>query len=184
MMETLSGRTENLSADKRALLEERLRRAEAEVSTPRTIQPRKDPGSLVPASFAQERLWFLDQMNPGNLAQRLAAAVDLSGEVDLASLEAAYNEVVRRHEILRTSFVRVDGSLMQSVHEPERVTIGLAEMGGATSVEPARLIQKLTAEEVGRPFDLERGPLARLTAIRISPQKHVLVLVMHHIIGD
>src|SRR5215212_2808233 len=162
----------NLSAlDRRILLDQLLRR---KASEPKHF----------PASFAQERLWFLDQLQPGSSTYNVPAVLPLNFPVNLAALEQSLNEIVRRHEVLRTTFAMVDGQPMQVIAPVLPIGLRVVELWQLP--EPARQVQmqQLMAEEMQRPFDLSRGPMLRATVLRLGPVEHVLVLTMHHIVSD
>jgi acyl carrier protein len=136
-------------------------------------------------SLAQERLWFLDQMNPGGASYNMPAAVRLTGVLDLRALEEAFAEVARRHEILRTSFPSVDGKPVQRIGEERRPELRLVELDAAVAGdEPLAFVRRLARQEAQRPFDIAAGPLLRLTLLRLTPGDHVLLVTMHHIISD
>jgi amino acid adenylation domain-containing protein/non-ribosomal peptide synthase protein (TIGR01720 family) len=125
-------------------------------------------------SFNQQRLWFLDQFEPGGSEYVAPTALRLRGPLDRAALDRALTGLVARHESLRTTFDEVDGQGVQIVHEPYEVRVQLGE-------EP--LDQVLLAES-NTPFDLHRGPLLRTRLVRLAPDEHVLVLTLHHIVTD
>ncbi len=130
-----------------------------------------------PASFAQERLWFLDRLSPGTAAYNLPAALRLRGALDADALERALGALVRRHEALRTAFREVDGAPVQVV----------APFGGFTlPVEPCTeaALGARVAEWAAEPFDLAKGPLFRARLLRIADADHALLLCLHHAVGD
>ncbi len=128
----------------------------------------------MPLSFAQERLWFLDQLEPGNAAYNMAGAIRLRGAVDVQALRLAFDRVVDRHETLRTVFPTIDG---RSHAAPASHRPVLHEVDGVA-------VDAFLAEEQARPFSLGDGPLIRATVIRVSPVETVLAVTMHHIISD
>jgi len=132
-----------------------------------------------PLSFAQQRLWFLDQLEPGGL-YNVGEALRLTGDLDVPALSRALDAIVARHEALRTTYRSVDGEPMQIVNPPAPVSFPLVDLAGADPDEVRRRVD----EEVGRPFDLLRDPMLRALLIRESPTSHVLVLSMHHIATD
>jgi amino acid adenylation domain-containing protein len=144
------------------------------------------PGGL-PLSFAQGRLWFLDQLAPGSAAYNLPFPLRLSGTLAPAVLARALSEVVRRHEALRTTFAEVAGEPRQIIAAPQPVPLplvdlsGLAPAGGTTCHAEAR---RLLREEIGRPFDLVTGPLLRTPLLRLGAEEHWLLLTVHHIVTD
>jgi amino acid adenylation domain-containing protein/non-ribosomal peptide synthase protein (TIGR01720 family) len=133
-------------------------------------------------SFAQARLWFLDQLGSG-IAYNLARALHLEGRLDVSALEAALSEMVRRHEALRTTFPSVDGRAVQVVQPPFPVSLPIHDLTerGAAALEEAR---RLGAADALRPFDLGQGPLLRGRLYRVRDDEHVLSLTMHHIVFD
>jgi amino acid adenylation domain-containing protein len=137
-----------------------------------------------PASFAQQRLWFLDQLEPGTAAYNLVRAFRISGPLDVPALSLAVEAVVKRHESLRTVFDSVDGNTRQIVLSDVQVTIPVLDLAGIPhdTREPEAL--RIASEEGKKPFDLTRGPLFRAVLIRLGPDQYLLVLVMHHIITD
>jgi hypothetical protein len=138
----------------------------------------------IPLSFAQQRLWFLDQLAPGSHLYNLSKAVRLSGELNVGALEATLGEIVRRHELLRTSFPVVDGQPVQHIAPPGGLSLPVRDLSGLADDERDAEIARLSTEEAGRPFDLARGPLLRVTLLRLSEEEHVALFTMHHIISD
>ncbi|MEU8271607.1 amino acid adenylation domain-containing protein [Sphaerisporangium sp. NPDC049002] len=174
MTEQLSERAVTLTADKRALLSQRLRSRAAST----TVRPRA-AGTEPPPSSGQERLWFMEQFAPGNVAYTLPVAMRLRGELEVALLEKALTALVTRHEALRTRFPTTqDGQPRVVVDEPGPVTLKITE-----SETPERAAE-IVGEEAIRPFDLAADALLRASLIRIGPDDHVLLLVVHHIVSD
>src|SRR5437773_799134 len=136
----------------------------------------------LPASFAQKRLWFLDQWEPG--VYHITMAVRLTGQLNVPALEEALREVVRRHEALRTSFRIVDGNLFQVI--APRMPFALTVVDLQKFPEDVRRVKlrRLVREDIGRPFDLRQGPVLRATLLQLGEQEHALLLTMHHIISD
>ncbi|MFE3502639.1 amino acid adenylation domain-containing protein [Kitasatospora sp. NPDC059160] len=145
-----------------------------------TVRREERTGSA-PLSYAQERLWFLDRMDPGNTAYTVPVALHLRGELDRAALARALDRLVDRHEILRTRFTEgPDGAPVQVVDPRGELPLTPVDAAGW---DDARLSEALHREAY-RPFDLARGPLARASLLRRGPQEHVLLLTMHHIVTD
>jgi amino acid adenylation domain-containing protein len=142
----------------------------------------------LPASFAQERLWFLDQLAPGNPAYNIAGGMRLIGELDVAVLAAGLARIVERHEALRTTFGTVAGEGRPvQVIGPARAALPVIDLGGLRGEARAGEAERLAREEAARPFDLARGPLLRCTLLRTgSPgdAEHRLLITLHHIVGD
>ncbi|HVH14059.1 MAG TPA: amino acid adenylation domain-containing protein, partial [Longimicrobium sp.] len=168
-----------LSAAKRALLEARLKGAQR----PSTLVRGTHEGDI-PLSFAQERLWLLDRLQPGNAAYNVHAALRLPGGIDEAVLERALGEVVRRHEALRTTF-RESGGIPVQVIEPFRAfVLPVEDLSGLPAAEREAEVARRAADDAGHPFDLATGPVFRGTLLRLGEAEHVLLLCMHHIASD
>jgi len=139
-------------------------------------------GSTLPLSFAQERLWFLDRLEPGTATYNVVREMRLRGPLDAAALAAALAEIVRRHEPLRTRFESVDGEPVQIVLPFTDLPLTVADL--STLPEAGREAARLAALEGRRPFDLRRGPLLRARLLRLASEEHVLLLGVHHIAFD
>lgn len=176
-----SGPSAHLSSAKKALLEQRLRGALSPAAP--AIPQRPDPGTA-PLSFAQERLWFRDRLEPGSPAYNRPVALRLSGELDVAILERALSEVVRRHQTLRASFPTMDGQPKQVFAPPRTVTIPVTPLEEWPDEEREDRARHLATEETQRPFDLAGGPLFRVSLMRLAPDEHLLLVVVHHIVFD
>ncbi|HEY0510454.1 MAG TPA: amino acid adenylation domain-containing protein [Thermoanaerobaculia bacterium] len=170
---TLSGFAERVAA--------RRRERSGLATTPVRRAPRDAPPSL---SYAQQRLWFLDQLSPGSSAYSIPAAVQLDLDLDPATLKRSLDEVVRRHEILRTTFVSVVGQPQQVIAETAEVDLPLRDLSGLAEEECEAEARRLALDESLRPFDLSRGPLLRVTLLRLGEGRHRLLLTLHHIISD
>jgi amino acid adenylation domain-containing protein/non-ribosomal peptide synthase protein (TIGR01720 family) len=145
--------------------------------------PRQEQTSSLPTSFAQQRLWVLDQLVPGNPFYNIFAALPLQLS-NAVLLERALNEIVRRHDTLRTTFTAVDGQPMQVVAQALTVRVPVLDLRALTVDERAQHIRQLAQEEARRPFDLARGPLLRATLLRQDEGNSILLLTMHHIVSD
>ncbi|MEY9927497.1 amino acid adenylation domain-containing protein/non-ribosomal peptide synthase protein (TIGR01720 family) [Catenulispora sp. GP43] len=140
--------------------------------------PRADRSVPLPLSFVQQRLWFLDQLRPGDSRYNSAVAVRFGGMLDRAALAEALSAVVARHEALRTTFEETDGRLAQIVRAAEPVPMPVHELTSSQSLETVLLA------EYSRPFDLRRGPLLRALLVRETDAAHVLLVTAHHIVTD
>jgi amino acid adenylation domain-containing protein len=140
--------------------------------------------NVVSIALNQQRLWFLDQLSPGSAAYNIHAAYALSGPLHPKALEQAFNEVVRRHDALRTTFVHVDAEAMQVIAPTLKLEMPIIELQGISEEERQTEARCLATEEARRPFDLAQGPLARMKLLRLAGQEHVLLVTMHHIISD
>jgi surfactin synthase thioesterase subunit len=175
----LQRRLAGLSPEKRALLEKRL----AAAVRPGSI-PRRSSGGPVPVSFSQRRLWFLDQMEPGNPAYNVFRGVALRGDLNVPALERSLGEIIRRHEILRTTFPMEDGEPVQCIHEPAPVALPVVDRSHVLAADHRAEAERIAAEVAAEPFDLSSDRLLKARLIRFSATEHILVLVMHHIAVD
>ncbi len=182
-MKDFSKRIADLSPEQRALLEARLKKKGLE---PPKIQeqaiPRRRSSEYLPLSFVQEQLWFLDQLQPGNANYNQYPAARLKGPLKVEALEQSLNEIVRRHEVFRTTFAAVEGQPLQVITPSLTIPLSLVDLRGVP--EPQREAQRVAIEEIQRPFDLARGPLIRASLLRLGEQEHVVLLLLHHIITD
>ncbi|HYV13327.1 MAG TPA: amino acid adenylation domain-containing protein, partial [Pyrinomonadaceae bacterium] len=137
-----------------------------------------------PLSFAQQRMWFINQLEPDNVAYNIPTEVTLKGELDVSALEQTINEVVRRHESLRTRFVSVDGQPMQLISPAETFSLPVLDLSEFSEEERKSRRERLANDEAQRPFDLAHDQLWRAHLLRLSADEHVLLFVMHHIISD
>jgi Condensation domain len=183
-MSDLSKRIASLSEEKRRRLTDLLRRHTNAAPTPPIGRVERGDASFFPLSFAQLRLWFLDQLEPGSAAYNVPVHMRLRGPLDPSILGRSLDEVVRRHESLRTSFECVGGEPWQLVHEDAPVALRLEDLSALPGVEREAEVSRLAAEEVWKPFDLTAAPLVRARLLRLGPEEHVFLLTMHHIITD
>ena len=166
-----------LSPEKQKLLSLLLKRKGADFNT-------------FPLSFSQKRLWFLDKLEPNSPAYNLFAAFQLTGDLNAAVFDKSLQEIVRRHESLRTTFMDIDGKPIQCVkpiHKIEKdnaIKLVFYDLSDIAPAQQDRFIQDLSTEEALRPFDLSKGPLLRAQIIRCNSYKHILLLTIHHIISD
>src|SRR5215471_17826159 len=137
-----------------------------------------------PLSFAQQRLWFLDQLEPGNAFYNMPQATRMVGQLDAEALRQAFNALVRRHEALRTTFRYEDDAPVQVINPAAEVELPLIDLSGLGAEEREHEARRLANEEGKRPFDLARGPLVRSALLRLGEADHVLLLTMHHIVSD
>jgi amino acid adenylation domain-containing protein len=143
--------------------------------------PRVPRDGPLPLSFAQQRLWFLDRLGTGT-GYNVPSAMRLSGRLDVGALGKALDEIVRRHEALRTTFPEVDGSGVQRIEEARPLPLPLHDLRGRT--DPGAEARRLAEEDAVERFDLARGPLLRAKLARIADAEHVLLLNVHHIVTD
>ncbi len=138
----------------------------------------------LPLSFAQMRLWFLDQMEPGSALYNIPTAVRLQGNLDIASLDKSLNKIIERHEVLRTTFMAIDGKPQQHIAPKLHLAVPVALLDHLPETEAVEEAEKIADTEAQTPFDLANGPLIRAKLIKIGLNDHVLVLTLHHIISD
>jgi len=143
-----------------------------------------DRNSGVPLSFAQQRLWVIDQLEPGSSAYNIPLAEHISGTLNVAALEQSFNELVRRHESLRTTFKISAGQLVQVINEPQRLRLEVTDLSRLPEAEREREAARESHEEAQQPFDLVHGPLLRVRLLKLDEEEHLLLLTMHHIVSD
>jgi amino acid adenylation domain-containing protein/non-ribosomal peptide synthase protein (TIGR01720 family) len=138
----------------------------------------------LPLSFAQERLWFLAQLDPGDRSYVIPSLLRLAGPLDRPALARALGALIERHELLRTTFVLAGGAPVQIVHPPSALELPEVDLSPLPAPERAGQMRREAMEEVGRPFDLATGPLLRATLFVLSADEQVLLLTLHHIVAD
>ncbi|HYP52459.1 MAG TPA: condensation domain-containing protein, partial [Pyrinomonadaceae bacterium] len=159
-----------------------LQRTSAGSVTPPVTRVARD--SELPLSYPQQRLWFLDQLEPDSPFYNVPTAVRMTGRLDAAALEESLRQVVRRHESLRTSFAVVEGRPVQVINEDAPVSLPVIDISHLSFDEREREARRLAREESRRPFSLTCAPLMRAVLVRLSEDEHVIVLTMHHIVSD
>ncbi|BAZ22951.1 amino acid adenylation domain-containing protein [Kalymmatonema gypsitolerans NIES-4073] len=147
------------------------------------IQPRTHSEQL-PLSWAQERLWFLNQLGGASATYNMPGAIRITGHLDLNAFQRALSEIVRRHEVLRTSFQTVNGTPIQVIHPQAIINIHVVELQQHSEKERETLLQQLAQQEAITPFDLEIAPLIRCSLLQLDATEFVLLLTMHHIVSD
>jgi amino acid adenylation domain-containing protein len=139
---------------------------------------------VFPASYAQQRMWLLDRLEPGAVTYNIPLAFRMKGVLDREALEKSINEIIRRHETLRTSFDEEAGNLNQVIHAEARLSLAVEEVHGTTASQIQHRVEEITSKEAATGFDLGKWPLIRARLLRLAEQEHLLILVMHHIISD
>jgi amino acid adenylation domain-containing protein len=156
---------------------------QADASALPPIVPRGEQREPARLSFAQQRLWFLDQLDQrAGAAYRIPLGVRLSGALDLDALHRALNRIIERHEALRTRFEVVNGQPVQCIAAHAPFVLARHDLGGAADVDAE--VARHTSDEAAEPFDLAVGPLVRGRLLRLSEREHVLLVTMHHIVSD
>ncbi len=159
------------------------RRGEEEEASLPPLRPVPRQG-LLPLSFPQQRLWFVDRLAPDNPTYNISSAFRLRGPLDPAALAGTLTAVVRRHEALRTRFVEVDGQPWQEIRPAAPFPLAQVDLGALPVERREAELARLGREEAVRPFDLRRGPLLRAGVVRLAAAEHVLLLTLHHIVSD
>ena len=137
-----------------------------------------------PLSFAQQRLWFLDQYEPDNILYNIPTAIRLNGALDVTALERSLNDVLNRHEALRTTFAVISARPVQVINEMQAVRLRVIELREGSLEEKEATAARFAAEQARKPFNLAEGPLLRVKLLRLAEEDHVLLVTMHHIISD
>ena len=143
-----------------------------------------DRSATLPLSFAQGRLWFLDQFEPGQAVYNMPLAVRLVGRLDVAALRATLNEIVRRHEALRTSFATIDGQPLQVIAAHQELDLLVTDLSSLPSDEREARARSLAHDEAQTAFDLSSGPLIRARLLGLDENDHVVLFTLHHIVSD
>jgi amino acid adenylation domain-containing protein len=138
----------------------------------------------LPLSFAQQRLWFLDQLEPQKAIYNYSSAVRLRGPLDLEALERTLTEIVRRHEVLRTTFQSIDGEVVQVISPPQPVKLEVVDITSWPEAHREAEARRRISEEAAQPFNLSDGPLLRFKLLKTDDEDHTIALTMHHIISD
>ena len=170
-MSDFSQRLRSLSPEKKALLVQELKK-------------KGNQFNFFPLSFAQQRLWLLDQLEPGNPSYNISTAIRFAGHLHVAALERSLHIIVQRHESLRTTFVTVQGQPVQMVTSSPKVSLPLIDLSGLNVSEREPEVQRQADRESLYSFDLAKGPLLRIKLFRLGETEHVAVLNIHHIVSD
>ena len=141
-----------------------------------------DRAENLPLSFAQQRMWFFDRLEPNSSAYNMAGAVRLNGQIHVVALEKTFSEIIRRHEVLRTNFLDRDGQTVVQIRTAADVNLRLIDIRGFS--HQADEIETLTTAEAQKPFDLTHDSLIRFTLIQVADTEYILLLTMHHIVSD
>src|SRR6476469_4140079 len=139
---------------------------------------------VFPTSFAQQRLWILDQLQPGNTVYNIAASVRITGRLNVDALRLSTQEIVRRHVSLRTTFGDQGGVPVQIISTSVHAPLPVVNLEGASENELEADFRHRAHTEAEQPFDLTQGPLVRTTLLRADDELHYLLVTMHHIVSD
>jgi amino acid adenylation domain-containing protein len=182
-MDDLYKQIASLPPEKRELFELMLQEQGVDLAKI-AILPQPRNRNRFPLSYSQQRLWFLDQLEPGSALYNIAPAIRIRGALNVSALEMSFRELIRRHEALRTTFEKDGGQPVQVIHEESDFNITLTEL---TEIAPAQIdaeIRQHAVAEAARPFNLQTGPLLRASLLRFSDLDHLLLITMHHIVSD
>ena len=182
-MSDIAKQISELSLEKRQLLERYLK-TEGLNLTNAVILPQSRSTNKFPLSYAQQRIWFLDQLEPNTPVYNIPDTHSFKGPLNLAALERTLSEIVRRHESLRTTFHSIDGEPVQVIAEPQPQKLEVIDLSDLPEPEREAEAERMADEEAQQPFDLTRGPLFRFRIVRLAEEQHILLLTMHHIISD
>ncbi|MEH2348458.1 MAG: amino acid adenylation domain-containing protein [Nostoc sp.] len=182
-MSDILKRLKTLSPEKRELVLQKLKKQEQSSQNDNRLisVSRQQP---LPLSFAQQRLWFIDQLEGENCVYNVPFFLQISGCLEIAALKEAITAIIQRHEVLRSSFSVVDGSPIQVIHDNPQLMMQLIDWRQLTEAEQLEKAQQLAIEELQQPFNLSNPPLLRVKLLQLSNQSHLLLLVIHHIVCD
>ncbi len=188
---TLSGKVDRLALPKLEGVQTPDELAEPQVSSVERQTIKSQPlehalrgGELAPLSYSQQRLWFFDQLEPGNPAYNIATALQISGALNVAVLEQTRNEIERRHEVLRTSFFASEGKPVQCIVPPSHIKLPIVDLSGLSAQDRQAQAESLAKEEARHAFELSQGPLWRTSLLRLAEREHLALFTMHHIVSD
>jgi amino acid adenylation domain-containing protein len=172
------------ASEKRKALLELLLKEEGIDKSPAERIPKRNGNGPAPLSYAQQRLWFLDQLVPGNPFYNIDAAVPINAALNLDVLQQSLNTIVNRHEALRTTFVENAGYPTQVIAPSLSIPLPVVDLRYMPAEERSEKAKQLAMEEAQKPFDLVQGPLFRTTLLKLNTNEYLLLLSMHHIVGD
>jgi hypothetical protein len=182
-MNDLQKRLENLSPEKRALLLKKLNIENKSQGKLPSVVRRQDLKDF-PLSFAQKRLWFLQQLDPASSFYNIPAAIRLTGSLNVKALRSTLRDILKRHEVLRSRSIIREGEPIQVIDPIEKFALYLVDLTAISGIEQQEMVQRLAMEESRLSFDLQQGPLFRAKLLHLGEYKHVLLMTMHHIVAD
>jgi len=178
----LAQRIASLPPEKQKQLLQRLQQEKQQTDT--IPQQPRDNNNAFPLSFPQQRLWFLHQLEENNPFYNVPGAVQIDGELDVTLLKQCFEQIVSRHEILRTHFELQGEEPRQVINPPPELTIPITDLQSLPETERQPEVERLNQEEASKPFDLSQPPLMRVSLLRLHPQQHILLFILHHIVSD
>ena len=176
--------TQTVAPDKMALFDLLLKKKGIAASRAPTTMPKRAESGPAPLSAAQKRIYSLHQLAPDSPAYNMTLARYITGPLDVNALEKSLNEIVRRHEVLRTTFPVVDGQPVQVIAETLMVSLKVVDLSAWADSQREAEAPRLATSMVQQPFDLATGPLVRAELFRIHAEEHILVVVFHQIVFD
>ncbi|HXQ70779.1 MAG TPA: amino acid adenylation domain-containing protein [Pyrinomonadaceae bacterium] len=182
-MSNLAERIAKLSANRQELLSRLLKQGQINLSQA-VMMPRVRNSNQAPLSFSQQRLWLFLQLDPDNISYNVPEALLLKGPLNVMALGQSFSEMVRRHEILRTTFQVVSGEPVQVIAEPQPIELEMIDLTRLPRPQRDETAQELINTEALRPFDLVRGPLLRVRLLKLDESEHALLMTVHHIVSD
>lgn len=182
-MNEINKRIAALSPQKRKLFLEKLKKKNGAVSSHKIVRQSRET-NIFPLSFAQQRLWFLDQMEPNSSTYNIPIAFRLTGSLHLRALEQSINEIVRRHEVLRTSFATENGQPVQVISKHTNASLPVVDLSNLPGAQRQAEFARRANIEAKRPFDLAKGPVMRVTLLKLAETEHVFFMTIHHIVSD
>jgi len=182
-MNEISEQKSRMYRAKQALLDKMIRENGKGLSS-QTANLKRQKQESPPLSFSQQRLWFLDQLEPGSSAYNMPLAIRLTGRLKVAGLQQSLGEILRRHEVLRTTFITEHDRPVQRIAPVRAFTLPQIDLSALSEEQREAKARELASEEASRSFDLTAGPLLRATLLQLAPEEHVLLVTMHHIISD
>lgn len=178
-----SERLKNLPAAKRELLLKAIQAKKPSVGKAESI-PRRAVQKSASLSFSQQRMWFLQQWEPASPLYTIPMALRLSGKLDRVALKQSFEEIIKRHDILHTTFDMQNGSPVQVIHPSSALALPLIDLRELNEMLQKTLVRELIAAESKRVFDLQQGPLLRVVLLKRAETEHILILTVHHIVAD
>lgn len=182
-MSNLLKQVANLSPEKRELLLQRLNKKGQNRSQPQ-IKRQSRESNTFPLSFAQARLWFLNQLEPDSAAYNIPTVIRLKGSLNVTALAQSLNEVIQRHEVLRTSFTTVGGQPVQAIAPNLSLILPRVDLQQLSETQQRIEVLRLATQEAQQPFSLDKGPLLRVTLVQLDEADHIVLFTMHHIVSD
>nr|WP_262880401.1 condensation domain-containing protein [Pseudomonas paralcaligenes] len=144
----------------------------------------RDPEDSLALSYAQQRQWFLWQMEPDSSAYNIPTALVLKGDLDIKALGASFEALNARHETLRTTLRQEGDRVVQIIHPPAPIALEIQALGLPAGGARDSAVKALVESETRRPFDLEHGPLMRVKLLQLATDEHVLIMTLHHVVSD